>query len=133
MRDAAGGIPGHPEGKNKGSHSTPYMKNDDFWKSQFVKHDATPGTGKPPTTPAPPKPPSNPVSVGSKAVSTTEEPSTSRMEKMLQAVRSTQSTLSFEKFVSLVLSKFPAKTRTQWEQWLLNQKAALVKKWHLSE
>ncbi len=55
------------------------------------------------------------------------------MEKMLQAVRSTQSTLSFEKFVSLVLSKFPAKTKTQWEQWLLNQKAALVKKWHLSD
>lgn len=55
------------------------------------------------------------------------------MESMLQAVRSTQSTLSFEKFVSLALSKFPAKTRTQWEQWLLNQKATLVKKWNLSE
>ena len=109
------------------------MKNDDFWKSQFVKHDATPGTGKPLTMPTPPKAPSNPVSVGPKAVSATEEPSTSRMEKMLQAVRSTQSTLSFEKFVSLVLSKFPAKTRTQWEQWLLNQKAVLVKKWNLSE
>ena len=25
------------------------MKNDDFWKSQFVKHDTAPGTGKPPT------------------------------------------------------------------------------------
>jgi hypothetical protein len=109
------------------------MKNDDFWKSQFVKHDTAPGIAKPSTTPAPPKPPSNPVSIGPKSVATTEEPSASRMEKMLQAVRSTQSTLSFEKFVSLVLSKFPAKTRTQWEQWLLNQKAALVKKWHLSE
>ncbi len=107
------------------------MKNDDFWKSQFVKHDATPSTGKPPSTPTPPKPPSNPVSVGPKAVSTTQEPST--LETMLQAVRSTHSTLSFEKFVSLALSKFPAKTRTQWEQWLLNQKAALVKKWNLSE
>ena len=29
------------------------MKNDDFWKSQFVKHDPTPGTGKPTTIPAP--------------------------------------------------------------------------------
>jgi len=28
----------------------------------------------------------------------------------------------------LVLSKFPAKTKTQWEQWLLNRKAVLVKK-----
>ena len=108
------------------------MKNDDFWKSQFVKHDATPGTGKPLKPPAPAKPPSNLASVP-KAVATAEKPSTSRMEKMLQAVRSTQSTLSFEKFVSLVLSRFPAKTRTQWERWLLNQKASLVKKWDLSE
>jgi hypothetical protein len=108
------------------------MKNDDFWKSQFVKHDPTPGTGKPTTIPAPPKPPSNPVSAGSKAVSTTELPS-STMEKMFQAVRATQATLSFDKFVSLILSKFPTKTKTQWEQWLLNQKAALVKKWNLSE
>jgi hypothetical protein len=110
------------------------MKNDDFWKSQFVKHDPTPGTGKPTTIPAPPKTPSNPVSAGPKAVSrsTTELPS-STMEKMFQAVRATQATLSFDKFVSLVLSKFPTKTKSQWEQWLLNQKAALVKKWNLSD
>jgi hypothetical protein len=77
----------------------------------------------------------NPISVGPKAVSASiaDEPPVSRMEKMLQAVRATQSTLSFDNFVSLVLSKFPAKTRSQWEQWLLNQKAALVKKWHLSD
>jgi hypothetical protein len=92
------------------------MKNDDFWKSQFAKHDATPNTGKQPITPAP------------KAVSTTEEPSASRMEKMPQPVRSTQSTPGFEEPLSLVLSKFPAKTKTQWEQWLLNRKAILVKK-----
>jgi len=109
------------------------MKNDDFWKSQFVNHDPAPGTGKSATAVAPPKPPSNPVSVAPKAVSATEEPPASTMEEMLQAVRSTQSTLSFDKFVSLVLSKFPAKTRTQWEKWLLNQKAALIKKWHLTE
>jgi hypothetical protein len=109
------------------------MKNDDFWKSQFGKHDANPGTGKPPRASAPAKSLSNPASVSLKVVSTTEKPSTSRMEKMLQAVRATQSTLSFEKFVSLVVSKFPAKTRAQWEQWLLNQKPALVKKWNLSE
>jgi hypothetical protein len=104
------------------------MKNDDFWKSQFVKHGAIPSTGKPPTTPAPAKPPSNPASVGLKAVSAMEEPSTSRMERMLQPVRSTQSAPSFEKPVPLGLSKFPAKARTQWEQWLLNRKAILVKK-----
>jgi hypothetical protein len=108
------------------------MKNDDFWKNQFVKHDPTPGTGKPTTIPAPPKPPSNPVSAVPKAASTTEQPS-STMEKMFQAVRATQATLSFDKFVSLILSKFPTKTKAQWEQWLLNQKAALVKKWNLSE
>jgi hypothetical protein len=109
------------------------MKNDDFWKSQFVKHDTTPVAGKPSTTPVPPKPPSNPVTAGPKAASAKEEPSSSRMEGMFQAVRATQSTLSFDKFVSLILSKFPEKTKTQWEHWLLNQKAALVKKWHLSE
>jgi hypothetical protein len=104
------------------------MKNDDFWKSQFVKHGAIPSTGKPPTTPAPAKPPSNPASVGSKAVSTTEEPSPSRMAKMLPPVRSTQSTPSFEETAPSVPSRFPAKTKTQWEQWLLNRKAVLVKK-----
>ena len=92
------------------------MKNDDFWKSQFAKHDATPNTGKQPITPAP------------KAVSTTDEPSTSRMDKVPQPARLTQSTPGFEKPAPLVLSKFPAKTKTQWEQSLLNRKAVLVKK-----
>jgi len=50
------------------------------------------------------------------------------MDKMLQPARSTQSTTGFEKPAPLVLSKFPAKTKTQWEQWLLNRKAVLVKK-----
>jgi hypothetical protein len=103
------------------------MKNDNFWKRQFSKYDAIPGTGKPSTTRAPAKPPANPVSVGPKAVSATEKPAISSMKKMLQAVRSTQFTPSFDKFVPLVLSKFPAKTKTQWEQWLLNRKAALAK------
>ena len=104
------------------------MKNDDFWKSQFIKHDAVPSTGKLQITPAPSKPMVNPVSVGSKAVSTTEELSTSRMVKMLQPVRSAQFTPGSEEPAPLVLSKFPAKTKTQWEQWLLNRKAILVKK-----
>jgi len=104
------------------------MKNDDFWKSQFIKHDAAPSTGKPQITPAPPKPTVNPVSVETKAVSTTEEPSTSRVDKMLQPVRSTQSTPGFEELVPLVVSRFPAKSKTQWEQWLLNRKAVLDKK-----
>jgi len=83
------------------------MKNDDFWKSQFAKHEA----------------------IFSTAISTTTEvPSTSIREKMLQPVSSTQSTAGFEKPASLVLSKFPAKTKTQWEQWLLNRKAVHVKK-----
>ena len=47
---------------------------------------------------------------------------------MLQPVRSTQSAPGFEDAVPLVLSRFPAKTRTQWEQWLLNRKAVLDKK-----
>jgi hypothetical protein len=104
------------------------MKNDDFWKSQFIKHDAAPGTGKPQITPAPSKPAVNPISVETKAASATEEPSTSGIAKMLQPARSTQSTTGFEKPAPLVLSKFPAKTKTQWEQWLLNRKAVLVKK-----
>ena len=74
------------------------MKNDDFWKSQFIKHDV-PNTGKLQITPAPSKPMVNPVSVKTK-----------------------------EELVPLVLSRFPAKTKTQWEQWLLNRKAVLVKK-----
>jgi hypothetical protein len=102
---------------------------DDFWKSQFVKHDTTPGTGRS----APPKAPSNPARIAPKAAGGAEEPATSKMEKTFRAVRSTQATLSFEKFVSLVLLKFPAKARAQWEWWLLNQKAALMKKWNLSE
>jgi len=104
------------------------MKNDDFWKSQFIKHDAAPSTGKPQITHAPPKPPSNSASVGTKTVFTSEEPSTSRIDKMLQTVRSTQSTPGFEKPAPLVLSRFSAKTKTQWEQWLLNRKAVLDKK-----
>jgi hypothetical protein len=104
------------------------MKNDDFWKSQFAKHDAISSTGKRPITPASPKPPPNSASVGTKTVSATEEPSTARMDKMLQPVRSTQSTPSFEKPVPLVPSRFPAKRKTQWEQWLLNRKSILVKK-----
>jgi hypothetical protein len=103
------------------------MKNDDFWKSQFAKHDVS-GTGNPPITPTSPNPQLNPVSVGTKTVSTTEEPSTSIMEKVLHPVRSTQSTPGFEGPTPLVLSRFPAKTKTQWEQWLLNRKAALVNK-----
>jgi len=75
------------------------MKNDDFWKSQFIKHDAVPSTGKLQITPAPSKPMVNPVSVKTK-----------------------------EELVPLVLSRFPAKTKTQWEQWLLNRKAVLDKK-----
>ena len=60
--------------------------------------------------------------------STSIEKDTRIEEKLLQRVRSTQPALSFEKVVPLGLSKFPAKTKTQWEQWLLNQKAVLVKK-----
>jgi hypothetical protein len=104
------------------------MKNDDFWKSQFIKHDTTPGSGNPPITSASPKPMVNPVSVETKVVSATEEPSTSGIAKMLQPALSTQSTPGFEKPAPLVLSRFPAKTKTQWEQWLLNRKAVLVKK-----
>jgi hypothetical protein len=103
------------------------VKNDDFWKSQFAKHDVS-GTGNPPITPAPPKPTVNPIRVEAKAVSATEEPSTSGVAKMLQPVSSTQSTAGFEKPAPLVLSRFPAKTKTQWEQWLLNRKAKPVKK-----
>ena len=105
-----------------------HMKNDDFWKSQFAKHDTVSSTGNPPITPTSPSPQLNPVSVGTKTVSTTEEPSTSRMEKTLQPVRSTQSMPGFEEPTPLVLSRFPAKTKTQWEQWLLNRKAVLDKK-----
>ena len=90
------------------------MKND-FWKSQFLKHEVTTGPG----TPVPPK--------------AVEEPAASRMERTLRAVRASQATLSFETFVARVLSGFPAKSRAQWEKWLLNQKAALMKKWNLSE
>ena len=104
------------------------MKNDDFWKSQFAKHDAISSTGKPPIIPAPSNPPSKPASVGTKTVSTTEEPSPLRMAKMLPPVRSTQSTPGFEEPAPLVPSRFPAKMKTQWEQWLLNRKAVLVKK-----
>jgi len=104
------------------------MKNDDFWKSQFAKHDTVSSTGNPPITPASPKPPSTPVNVETKSISATEEPSTSIMERMLQPVRSTQSTPGFEEPTPLVLSRFPAKTKTQWEQWLLNRKAVLDKK-----
>jgi hypothetical protein len=50
------------------------------------------------------------------------------MDKVPQPARLTQSTPGFEKSAPLVLSKFPAKTKTQWEQWLLNRKAVLVKK-----
>src|SRR5664280_2523992 len=79
-----------------------HMKNDDFWKSQFAKHEAI--------------------------SSTTEVPSTSIREKMLQPVRSTQPTPGLKEHAPLVLSRFPAKSKTQWEQWLLNRKAVLVKK-----
>ncbi len=106
------------------------MTNSDFWKSQFIKHHAVPGPSKPPAVPAATKPS---VRIATKPVSTKEMPLISSMEEMLRSVRSTQSKLSFEKFVSLVLLKFPAKARAQWEQWLLNQKASLVKKWNLSE
>jgi hypothetical protein len=41
-------------------------------------------------------------------------------------VRSTQSTHGFDEPAPLVLSRFPAKTKTQWEQWLLNREAVLV-------
>jgi hypothetical protein len=50
------------------------------------------------------------------------------MDDMLQPVRSTQSTPDFKEPAPLVLSRFPAKTKTQWEQWLLNRKAVLEKK-----
>jgi hypothetical protein len=49
------------------------------------------------------------------------------MDKMLQPVRSTQPTPGLKEPAPLVLSRFPAKTKTQWEQWLLNRKAVLVK------
>ena len=79
-----------------------HMKNDDFWKSQFAKHEAI--------------------------SSTTEVPSTSIREKMLQPFRSAQFAPGLEKSVPLVLSRFPAKTKAQWEEWLLNRKAKPVKK-----
>jgi hypothetical protein len=50
------------------------------------------------------------------------------MAKMLPPVRSTQSAPGFEEPAPLAPSRLPAKTKTQWEQWLLNRKAALVKK-----
>jgi hypothetical protein len=119
--------------------------NDNFWKSQFVKHDATSGSGMPVQTKAPP----HAARIAPKAAAWAEAPETSRppsgsnanllatppssLENALRAVRATQATLSFEKFVSLVLLKFPAKAGAQWEGWLLNQKAALMKKWNLSE
>jgi hypothetical protein len=101
------------------------LKNDDFWKSQFAKHDVS-STGNPPITPASPKPPSNSASVETKTVSATEEPSTSTVEKTIQPIRLTQSTPSSEQPVPL--SRFPAKTKTQWEQWLLNRKVVPMKK-----
>jgi hypothetical protein len=104
------------------------MKNDDFWKNQFAKHDAIPNTGKPLITPSLPKPSLNPASVGLKGASTTEEPLTSVIAEMLQPVRPAKTTPSFEETVPLVLSRFPAKTKIQWEQWLLNRNAVLVKK-----
>jgi hypothetical protein len=54
------------------------------------------------------------------------------MEKTLLAGRSTKSNLSFEAFVSLVLSKVPAQTSAHWEHWLLNWRGVLVEKWGLS-
>lgn len=107
--------------------STP--TKDDFWKSQFVKHDPAPVGAPPPA----PKVPSTPARVAPKAAGAAQEPATSTMEETFRAVRATQSTLSFESFVSLVLLKFPAKARSQWEWWLINQKTALMKKWNLSE
>ena len=104
------------------------MKNDNFWKSQFLKHDAVPDTGNPPITFTPPKLSSNLSSVGPKADSPMEEPSTSRKHKTLQPVRSTQFTSGLAEPVPLVLSRFPEKSKIQWEQWLLNRKVVLVKR-----
>ena len=104
------------------------MKNDDFWKSQFAKHDVLSSTGSPRMIPASPKPLSNSESVGSKGAFPTEKPSTLCLEETIQVARPTQATPNFEKLVPLVLSRFPAKTKTQWEQWLLNRKAVLIKK-----
>jgi hypothetical protein len=104
------------------------MKNDDFWKSQFAKHDTVSSTGNPPITPTSPNPQSASTSVGTKTASTAEEPSPLRIDKLLLPVRSTQSTPGFEQPLQLGLSRFPAKSKTQWEQWLLNRKAVLDKK-----
>ncbi len=112
----------------KNAEISPATK-DDFWKSQFVKHDPAP-VGAPPPAPKPPLPPTR---VAPKLAGAAQEPATSTMEETFRAVRGTQSALSFENFVSLVLLKFPAKARAQWEWWLMNQKAALMKKWNLSE
>jgi hypothetical protein len=102
---------------------------DDFWKSQFVKHDPAPVSAPPPA----PRPLLTATRVAPKPAGAAQEPAISTMEETFRAVRATQSTLSFENFVSLVLLKFPAKARAQWEWWLMNQKAALMKKWNLSE
>ncbi len=104
------------------------MKNDDFWKSQFAKHDVLSSTGSLRMIPASPKPLSNSESVGSKVAFPTEKPSTSGKDRTLRPVRSIQFTQSLEEPAPLVLSGFPAKTKTQWEQWLLNRKAVLIKK-----
>ena len=106
------------------------MTNSDFWKSQFIKHHAVPGPQHAAGSPRPHKIRSPHCHEAGfhqgDAVSL-------KHGRNASVSRSTQSKLSFEKFVSLVLLKFPAKARAQWEQWLLNQKASLVKKWNLSE
>ncbi len=104
------------------------MKNDDFWKSQFAKHDAVPDTGKPPITPASPKPLPNPASIVPNAISATDESLASRLEETIQVVRPAQSIPGFEKSLQSGLSRFPAKAKIRWEQWLLNRKAVLIKR-----
>jgi hypothetical protein len=57
-----------------------------------------------------------------------EKPSTSRKDKPLQPVRSTRFMPGLGESVPLVLSRFPEKSKIQWEQWLLNRKVVLVKR-----
>lgn len=106
--------------------------HDDFWKSQFVKHETILSTGKPPTKPIPVKPRANPPRLQPPTALPTELPGTSRMEKILLAGSSTKSALGFEAFASLILSKVPATTRTRWEGWLFDWKDVLVERWGLT-
>ena len=107
--------------------------SDDFWKKQFVKHEATPRSSEPATKAVPAEPSPKPVKSGSHTAVTSEDSQTLRLEKILLAGRSSNSQMSFEAFASLVLSKVPAKTKGYWERWLFTWRAVLVEKWRLSE